>query len=184
MSDLLGIGSVAAAAIGAASHASDESQAQQNYLAAVAAFQKIGVPTAAAQQLALEHMKSAGQLTPQLEQTISQGQSNLSSIAPNQQDRTAQMNALQSLQQLGSNGGEMLSDKANLNNTMSQIATKNRGAQQAILANANSRGQLGSGQASATTRASSDSVRRTARRTNGIAGLQSKSERSPSARRD
>jgi len=146
MSDLLGIGSLISAGIGAAQHASDMSQAEQNYMQAVAEFQKLGVPTAQAQQLALQHLKSVGQLTPQLEQTINQGKSNLSSITTDPAEKQAQLKALSTLQTLGTNGGELLSDKAALQNTLNQTATQARGAREAILANANARGQLGSGQ--------------------------------------
>lgn len=140
-----GIGALASAGVGAATSAADRKAQQAAIQNAINQFTSIGVPPAEAMQIVLQKYKSAGQLTPEMEQTFLQGKTNLSSVAPNQQDRVAQMNALNQLQQLGTNGGELLSDKAALNNTINASNTANRGRQQAILQNAQARGVGGSG---------------------------------------
>lgn len=121
-------------------------QQQQAIQNEIQSYQSIGVPPDQALQVVLQKYQSAGNLTPQTAQTMKQGSTNLAGVQTNPQFSQAQLNALTQLQQMGSNGGETLADKANLNNTLNQVASKNQGTQQAILQNAQERGQLGSGQ--------------------------------------
>lgn len=141
------VASLGSAAIGAATSAGSQAQQQQQIQQEINQFMSIGVPPAAATQMVMQKYQSAGQLTPQLEQTISQAATNLNNVQTNPKDTEAQQNALSSLQNIGSSGGMTLADQANQNTLLSNTATKARGDEQAILANANARGQLGSGQA-------------------------------------
>lgn len=145
MGDLLGIGALASAGIGAATSAAARAQALNQMQQAVAAYQNVGIPSVEAQQLVLEQYKSAGKLTPELEQAFSQGNTQLSGVQTDPQYKQAQLNALQSLQGISDHGGLTIADQANENNLLSQTQQANAGNQQAIMQNFAQRGMGGSG---------------------------------------
>ena len=139
------VGALGAGGIGAAVQGGAQSNVNNLIQQSVDQLTKIGVPTAQAQQIALEHYQSSGQLTPQQAQAFKQQGTALNNIQLNPQEKQSQLNALNQLQQIGSNGGMLLSDKAQLAQQMANTNAQAQGANQAVLSNANQRGQLGSG---------------------------------------
>ena len=139
------VGALGAGGIGAALQGGAQSNVNNLIQQSVDQLTKIGVPTAQAQQIALEHYQSSGQLTPQQAQTFKQQGTALNNIQLDPQEKQSQLNALNQLQQIGSNGGMLLSDKAQLQQQMANTNAQAAGQRQAILSNANQRGQLGSG---------------------------------------
>lgn len=136
---------LASSAIGAASAANDRDQAARLIAQSLDDYKAMGIPTVEAQKLVLEEFKSAGKLTPELEQTILQGPSAMGEIALDPAYKASQMKALDELESIGSSGGMRLSDTAALNEVMGKINSSNRGSREAILANARDRGVAGGG---------------------------------------
>lgn len=139
------VGSIAGGIMGsnAQSDAADKQAAigQQ----AVAGYQNIDIPSIQEQQVQLQKIASAGNLTPEQEQIFQQNQSVLNSYQQNPEASSAQMQALKSLQQIGKSGGLTAMDKANLNeiaNKQSNAESQNRAA---VLQNMQQRGMGGSG---------------------------------------
>lgn len=137
--------SIAGGLIGAADNASARDQAKQAYDQSVADLNAIGIPSIEAQQLVMEEYKSQGKWTPELEQAVQLGPSNMSNITTDPAYKQASLKALGSLQGIGDSGGMTLSDRSNLEGIESSIAAKNRGAREAILQDAQQRGGYGSG---------------------------------------
>lgn len=120
--------------------------AKRTYEQSVQDLTNIGIPSIEAQQLVMQKYQSAGQWTPELEQSVKLGDTNLSGISTDPQYQTAQLNALNKLSEIGSSGGQTLTDKANLEKTLGGIDADQRGRREAILQGAQSRGGYGSGQ--------------------------------------
>lgn len=139
------IGSVASGAIGAASSASDRNAAMQAYEQSVKDLEAIGVPSVQAQQITMQQYQSAGKWTPELEQAVKLGDSNMLGISTDGQSVAAQKQALAKLQEIGDSGGQTLEDKAHLERTMGDINASERGRREAILQDANQRGGYGNG---------------------------------------
>lgn len=139
------VAALGSAAIGAANSSADRDQAKQQMDQAIAAYRDIGVPPAEATQIVLQQYKSAGKLTPELEQAYSQGDSDLTKISTDSGLKQAQLAALQQLQGIGEQGGHTLQDDANLQNILNQTNIAARGRQGAIQADMASRGLGGSG---------------------------------------
>lgn len=131
--------------IGAISKADSDAQARELIQKAVAEYDKIGVPSSDAMKVITEHLRSTGQMTPELEQTFQQADSEYKNIQTDPRNRAAQYDALQQLQDLGDEGGMTLTDRANLENTLGGIDTKARGAREAISSSLKARGAYGSG---------------------------------------
>lgn len=103
------------------------------------------LPDIQAGRISLEDLRSAGILTPEMEESISQGNSELSSISLDPATRQAQMDALHSFQNIGNENGLDAQARANLAQEQSQIGQQERGSREAILQNAAQRGIGGSG---------------------------------------
>lgn len=140
-----GAASIGGGILGNILSSGDRNAALNNFQQIVNQYQNMGVPSAQALQVAFQQVQNAGQMTPELQNAIQQQGTQLSNIQTNPAYSGAQMNALQSLQNIAGQGGMNLQDKANLAQTMQNVGVQNQGAQQAILANAQQRGQLGSG---------------------------------------
>jgi len=136
---------LASAAIGASAKGASDAQARAAQAAALAEWMKLNVPDPEQQKIVLQQLKSAGKLSPELEQTFQQQASLMGGIQTDPRLKEAQMNALSQLQQVGSSGGMMLEDKAALNEISSESANQARGAEQAIQQNMQARGMGGSG---------------------------------------
>lgn len=141
------VGGIASGLIGAASSASDRAAAQQAYQQTVNDLNAIGIPPEQAQQIALQRYQSAGNFNPNQEQGVQLGQSNMAGISTDPNYLAAQKQALSNLQQIGTDGGMTLSDRAQLEKSMGNVQAQERGARGAILQDAAQRGGYGSGSA-------------------------------------
>ncbi len=130
--------------IGSGQQGSADDQAEAQKQAALAALQNINVPTIQEQQLNLALEKNAGQLSPQQEGTVKLDQNSLNNITNNPELVNAQMQALQSLQQQGTQGLSA-SDKAALQQITNQQEQTANSQNQGTLQQFAQRGQGGSG---------------------------------------
>lgn len=108
-------------------------------------YEALGVPTVEAQELAFEKYRSAGKLTPEMEEAIKLGDSNMMGVSLDPTYKTAQIEALNKLKEIGSNGGMTLSDQASYEKMQGNLGAEERGRREAILADTRSKGQMGSG---------------------------------------
>ena len=130
--------------IGSGEQGSADDQAKATQAAALAALQNINVPTIGEQELNLDKEKSAGQLSPQQEATISLQGNDLKNITTDPRLLNAQMQALQALQQQGQSG-MTATDRAQLAQTENQLTQQANSANQGVLQQAAQRGQAGQG---------------------------------------
>lgn len=108
-------------------------------------LQAIGIPPIEAQQIALEQYRSAGQLSPELEQAITQQSSGLNDISIDPKLREAQLNALSELQDIGQSGGMRLSDQAAAQQALGNIQAQERGSREAIAQDLREKSRFGGG---------------------------------------
>lgn len=108
-------------------------------------FQGITPPSAEDLQVQLQKMVYAGDITPQMAQTVMQDPSKFNDITSGGAGRSAQLQALSQLQGISTDGGLTAQDKAQLNDIQSQTGAQERGSREAIMQNAQSRGMSGSG---------------------------------------
>jgi hypothetical protein len=145
----LAIGAVAAPVVGGiignSAAQADKDRAAAARAAALAAFQGISVPAAEQQAIQLQREQSAGTLTPQQEALYQQGPSAMNGVAVDPRLKTAQLQALSSLQNIGNSGGMNLQDQANMQNLIGQQNQNNRSQQDSIMQNMSMRGMGGSG---------------------------------------
>lgn len=142
--------------IGNAASSDDQESARALQLKALQGMQNINTPTMQDLMLQLQNYQSAGKITPQLEGTVTQAQSNLSNIPTlgnistlgniqtNPALMQAQMGALQKLQSLG-NGGLQPEDAAALAGIQRDADITANAQNQAVLQNMQQMGQGGSG---------------------------------------
>lgn len=105
----------------------------------------IQIPDPEQQKIVLQRFIQTGQLSPQLEQAVSQSPSLMNQIKVDQGNVGAQQRALSSLEQIGNEGGMRLQDKAALQEAQLSSASKERGSREAIMDNMGRRGMGGSG---------------------------------------
>ncbi len=103
------------------------------------------LPNPRDQEIALQQLTSSGTLSPDLEMQIDQAPSMMKNVSANPQTQAAQMNALNSLQDIGFKGGMTLADKAALQEAQQQNQSQFRGNQDAIMQNMAQRGATNSG---------------------------------------
>lgn len=139
------LGSIGGGLIGKKS--ADEDREKAMFLAkqSVEELTALGIPSVEAQRLVLEEYKNQGILTPELEQSILLGDSQMGAISLDPRYKQAQLDALTQLQQIGQEGGMTLSDRAAMERELGNITSDERGRRQAILQSVRERGQLGSG---------------------------------------
>lgn len=130
--------------IGASQASEARNQAKRLIDESIKDYQSMGIPSEEAMRLSLERYRSAGVLTPEMEQEILQGRTELEGIQTDPRLREAEMNALSELQQIGE-GGYRLSDKAKTEKILGDIAQQERGAREAIEQDMRQRGVYGSG---------------------------------------
>jgi hypothetical protein len=119
----------------------------------------------------LEELKSQGLLSPEQYEAVLQEKSAMEGISTDPALRTAQMDALASLQDLGK-GGLTLQDKANLARIQSDQLATSRGQQEAIQQQAAARGVGGSGVAlMAQMQAAQDAASRRSQSDLDVAGM-------------
>jgi len=136
---------MAGGAMAAKENAEGRAQARAAYDASVRDLEAIGIPSIEAQQMVAEEYKSQGQWTPELEEYVQLGPSAMAGIETDPAYHEAGIKALQSLQQIGDDGGLRLSDRARLESITGKIDSEQKGRRGAILQDAAERGDLGSG---------------------------------------
>ncbi len=123
--------------------ANDRQQALQN--GELQNLINVTIPDPAQQKIALQQFVLQGTMTPQLEQAFKQSPSALQNVRTDARQKAAQIQSLNQLQDIGSQGGLRLQDKSALQDAMLKGQVQNRGNVQAIEQNAASRGQGGGG---------------------------------------
>lgn len=142
----------AGAAIGSGVMASNaqaaaRQQSKEAYEQSVKDLEAIGIPSVEAQKIVIEEYKSQGQWTPEMEQAVTLGDSQMGGITTDPAYKESQLKALGKLSQIGDEGGMLLEDKANMERIQGDIGARQRGAREAILQDAQQRGGHGSGSA-------------------------------------
>ncbi|CAB4200097.1 hypothetical protein UFOVP1351_24 [uncultured Caudovirales phage] len=145
----LGIGAVAApivgGIIGSEQARSEQERAERIRQQMLELYKNIDVPTVAQQEIQLEKLASQGQLTPELEQALTQGRSEMAGVSTDPRLRDAQMAALAGLQDVANNGGMSATDRARWNQMQSELNQNEQGNRGAIMQDMARRGQAGSG---------------------------------------
>lgn len=144
---IAGAASIGGSAMAAGAQNNATRQAAELAQQSVRDLEAIGIPTIEAQKIVLEQYQSQGQYTPELEEAIKLGDSNMLGVATDPNSRAAQMQALNKLREISDAGGMSLEDQAVLQKTMGNIESANRGRREAILQDAQQRGGYGSGTA-------------------------------------
>lgn len=124
---------------------SDEEKKRKMIEQMLAEYNGIEPPTVGEQEINPEMYSSAGQITPDQSVAYSQGPTAYNDIVADQAPRDAQMEALDSMSQIGRDGGLRLSDKAALNDVRNDVASADKGRRDSILARSARRGRGGSG---------------------------------------
>lgn len=124
---------------------SNQARGVDSYKQAIEQLRQLGVPDIEAQKIVLQKAQQSGEYTPELEQAISQGNTELANITEDPMARQAQVGALTSLQDIAANGGQSLADKAALQDTLGQVAQQERGGRERIAQSMAERGISNSG---------------------------------------
>jgi hypothetical protein len=148
----VGGGIAAAGLVGGILSSGAQKSAASNALAAQQAaigqyiqqLNSVGMPPNQSAQIILDQYKSAGTLTPELEQYINSQASAMSSATGNAQAQQTQMQALQRMSQVGQ-AGMTPQEMAQQRQMQQQVQSNLQGNQQSIIQNMASRGQGGSG---------------------------------------
>lgn len=138
------IGGLAGGIIGNSRAAGDQQQANELAMAGYQKLLAMGAPPDTAKAIMLQQYKSAGTLTPELEQAINLGPSAAANVQEDPNLRNAQMQALQQYQQAGQTGFTA-QDQLNNQRMQNQIAADNQSRQASIIQGAQQRGESGSG---------------------------------------
>ncbi len=145
---LVAAGAIAAPIIGGAigreAGRGDREAAERERNAAVAAIQSLQIPDIEKQKLLLELPQLVGEINPEMEQYFQQDPSAMEGIQISPEFQEAQMAALRSLQDMGSEG-ITASEKAVLNQIRRSTAGEEQARQGAIMQNMAERGVGGSG---------------------------------------
>lgn len=122
----------------------DRDAAQAASRQALESITGVSLPTIEEQKIALQHLVSQGQLTPEMLETITQGNTELAGVSTDPRLAQAQMNALSSLSKQGEEGLSA-SDRAALNQVRRETGRDVKGRNDAVLQNMGQRGMGGSG---------------------------------------
>lgn len=144
----IGVGSIAAGLLSSSAQKSAASNALAAQQAAIGQYiqqlNAVGMPPNQSAQIILDQYKSAGTLTPELEQYINAQASAMSSATGNAQAQQTQMQALQRMSQVGQ-AGMTPQEMAQQRQMQQQVQSNLQGNQQSIIQNMAARGQGGSG---------------------------------------
>lgn len=131
--------------LGNAASAGDRDRANQLSRTALEAIQGIRVPTPEEQRIILEELKRVGVYTPDMEVAYQQPDSEMKSISTDPRLKQAQLNSLLKLQEIGSEGGMSMEDRARTAELTGELARQEQGQREAIIQNMAQRGVSGSG---------------------------------------
>lgn len=123
---------------------SDRDKAQSYSRQALEAITGLSLPTVEEQKIALEQLKSQGELSPEMLEVITQVDTELNNVEVDPRLKDAQMSALSSLSKLGEEG-LTASDRVALNTVRRDVNRDVEGRNEAILQNMAQRGMGGSG---------------------------------------
>ena len=112
--------------------AADEREASLKQMQeAVRYLESVGVPSVEAQKLVLEEYRSAGNLTPDMEQAFTQSSNAYDDIQLSPEYKEAGLEALGSLRDISDSGGMTLMDKSNMEKVLSDVGQADRGRREA-----------------------------------------------------
>jgi hypothetical protein len=117
--------------------------AERAYQAAMEKINEVGAPPNLARDIFLEEFKSAGVLTPELEQNINIEASKVAQIQEDPRLKDAQLRALEQMQQAGR--GLSPQERATFNKLRSEVQRDAEAKRQQIIQNMQARGQAGGG---------------------------------------
>lgn len=106
---------------------------------------KVGVPPAEALAATYQRYQSAGELTPELEQTFTLADTELKKVEEDPELRDLQRRAIEGIRREAESTGITLESRAALDQALGQADQRNRGQQGAILQNLAARGTLSAG---------------------------------------
>jgi hypothetical protein len=121
----------------------DRKAANAAYQRAMEEIEKVGAPPNLAREIFLKEFKSAGVLTPELEQNINLEASKVAQIQEDPRLKDAQLRALEQMQQVGR--GLSPQERATFNKLRSEVQRDTEAKRQQIVQNMQARGQAGSG---------------------------------------
>jgi hypothetical protein len=136
---------VAAGLIGNQQSQAALSAAQAARQAALQQYLNINVPDPAEQQVILEQYKLTGKLAPEMEQAVDQKASELQNMQVPTEGRSAEIEALNQMQDLAHSGGMDAQARESMEQGIQRANANMRGQIGAIVQNANARGVGGSG---------------------------------------
>jgi hypothetical protein len=136
---------VAGGLIGAEQAGGERQASMEQIQKAVQDLEAVGIPSVEAQKLVLEQYRNEGQLTPEMEQSITQQGNGYDDIKLSPQYKDASLQALNSLRGISDSGGMNLGDRANLEQVLSSVGQADKGRRDAAKSRLGARGQLGSG---------------------------------------
>ena len=134
------VGGLGAGIIGSGKAADANRQAMALIQQSVTELQNIGIPSIQAMEISLEKVKQAGVLSPELENQIFQAKTEVDKIQLDPRLQDTQMGALDELVRTGQMGGMRLTDVANYEKSLGDIASRERGGREAILQDMAQRG--------------------------------------------
>lgn len=134
------VGGAIASAEGSSALSEAEKKAAELIQKSIREYESIGLPTEEALKVSLQETRRMGILTPNLENIINQNPTEMLGVQTDPRLRDAQMAALGELRGVGESGGMRLSDIANYQRAMGDVAQRERGAREAILMDQAQRG--------------------------------------------
>lgn len=139
------LGGIVGGLIGGAISGGDSRTARESADKAYQELLNIGAPPETAKALVLQQFSSAGVLTPEMEQYIQQGPSQVEAITEDPALKERQMSALNLLAQRAESGGLNPEDRAKYAEIRDQLAREQNAKQQQIVQQYQMRGMGGSG---------------------------------------
>lgn len=138
-------GSIAGGIMGNKAAKKQSAAAQAMFNAQMARLEGLQIPDIEKQKIVLKELSSQGVFTPEQEQAIQQQITEMESISVDPRLKAAQMNALQTLSQMGQTPFDA-TEKAEMNQMRREVAGQEEARQKSILQSLAQRGMLGSGQ--------------------------------------
>lgn len=139
------IAPLVAAGVSAYSSSKDRDAARAAQDAALQQWLSVNVPSVAEQKIQLEHYRTTGTFTPELEQTFQQQHSAMDDVSVDPTSRAAEMDALSRMQELSRSGGMDAQARNKLQAGIDAANTNEKSQRDAIVQNAAAMGTGGSG---------------------------------------
>ena len=134
------IGGIAGGLIGSSKLSDAEKRSAAMIQQTIDEYQRIGLPPEEALKVSLQESKQMGLLTPNLENIINQSPTEMLGVNTDPRLRDAELAALGELRGVADSGGMRLSDIANYEKSLGDVAARERGAREAIQLDAAQRG--------------------------------------------